>query len=50
MREDFVSLRGDFVDLRAQFDQGFAEMRGKFDAAAAGQQHIVGVLEHHQSG
>ena len=28
----------------AQVDKGFMEMRGKFDAAAAGQQHIVDLL------
>lgn len=44
LRQDFVDLRQDFVDLRQHVDSGFAEMRGKFDAAAAGQQHIVELL------
>jgi chromosome segregation ATPase len=29
----------------ARVDDGFIEIRGKLDAAAAGQQHIVGLLE-----
>lgn len=48
----FNALRQDFVDLREhvdgrfkQVDQGFTEMRGKFDAAAAGQQQIVDLLQ-----
>jgi len=52
MRQDFVDLRQDFaqgfeqVDQRFErVDQGFTEMRGKFDAAAAGQQQIVKLLE-----
>lgn len=56
LREDFVDLRKDFVDLRKDFadlsdhvDRGFTEMRGKFDAAAAGQQQIVDLL-HNLSG
>jgi len=51
MRQDFVDLRQDFVDLRTHVDSGFAqvdnaftEMRGKLDAAAAGQQQIVDLL------
>ncbi|MCH9759107.1 MAG: hypothetical protein K0U75_00415 [Actinomycetia bacterium] len=44
MRQDFVDLRQDFTDLCDHVDQGFAEMRGKFDAAAAGQQQIVDLL------
>ena len=43
-RQDFVDLRQDFVDLREHVDHGFTEMRGKFDAAAAGQQQIVDLL------
>ena len=31
--------------LQGHVDQGFTEMRGKFDAAAAGQQQIVDLLE-----
>ncbi|GFM19173.1 MULTISPECIES: hypothetical protein [Mycobacteriaceae] len=51
LRQDFVDLRQDFADLREhvdrrfeQVDQGFMEMRGRFDAAAAGQQRIVDML------
>ena len=33
------------MDLRSHVDNGFAEMRGTFDAAAAGQQRIIGLLE-----
>ena len=51
MRQDFAGLRQDFADLREhvdrkfeQVDQGFMEMRGRFDAAAAGQQQIVDLL------
>lgn len=52
LRQDFGALRHEFGDLRQEFDtlrdhvdRGFTEMRGKFDAAAAGQQQIVGLLE-----
>jgi len=45
MRQDFFDLRQDFADLREHVDQGFAEMRGKLDAAAAGQQQIVDLLQ-----
>lgn len=51
LRQDFTDLRGEFTDLRGEFtdlrdhvDKGFIEMRGKFDAAAAGQQQIVNLL------
>lgn len=51
MREDFVDLRRQFAALRQhldskfeQVDQGFVEMRGRFDAAAAGQRQIVDIL------
>jgi hypothetical protein len=58
MREDFTDFRKEMnnrfaaVDARfgavdARFgavDKGFAEMRGKLDAAATGQQQIVGLL------
>lgn len=58
MRQDFVDLRAEFGDLRAEFgdlraefgqlrgyvEHGFAEMRGKLDGAAAGQQQIVDLL------
>ncbi len=59
LREDFVDLRSDFGTLRSDFgtlrshfgvlredvDRGFTEMRGKFDAAAAGQRQIVDLLQ-----
>ena len=45
VRQDFVDLRQDFVDLRTHVDNGFTEMRGKFDVMAAGQQQIVGLLQ-----
>lgn len=41
----FNALREDFVDLRTHVDQGFTEMRGKFDATAAGQQQIVDLIQ-----
>jgi outer membrane murein-binding lipoprotein Lpp len=51
LRTDFTDLRTEVNDLRTEMnakfgevDKGFAEMRGKFDAAAAGQQQIVGLL------
>jgi len=58
MREDLTDFRtqvaAQFAQVDARFaqvdgkfeqvDRGFAEMRGKFDAAAAGQQQIVGLL------
>lgn len=45
MREDFVDLRQDFFDLRNHVDRGFAEMRGKLDATATGQQHIADLIQ-----
>lgn len=59
LRQDFVDLR-DHVDQRfeqvdrhfeqvdrgfEQVDRGFIEMRGRLDAAAAGQQRIVELIE-----
>ena len=40
----FNALREDLTDLRQQMNDGFTEMRGKFDATAAGQQQIVDLL------
>src|SRR6266568_2521513 len=47
----FNAMREDLTDLRTHVDTGFAvvergftEMRGKFDAAAAGQQQIAELL------
>ena len=45
MRQDFVDLRAEFGELRDQVDRGFAEMRGKLDATAAGQRQIVDLLQ-----
>lgn len=44
MREDFTDLRGEVTDLRRHVDDGFAEIRGRLDGAAAGQQQIVDLL------
>ena len=41
----FNALREDMNDRFNQVDNGFIEMRGKFDATAAGQQRIVELLE-----
>lgn len=41
----FNTLRGDFGDLRTHVDRGFTEMRGKLDATASGQQHIVDLIQ-----
>ena len=38
------AMREDLTDLRQRVDNGFAEMRGKFDATAAGQQQIANLL------
>ena len=40
----FNALRQDFVDIRTHIDNGFTEMRGKFDVMAAGQDQIVELL------
>jgi chromosome segregation ATPase len=40
----FNAMREDLTDLRQQMNNGFTAMRGKFDAAAAGQQQIVDLL------
>lgn len=45
LRQDFVELREDFGDLRDHVDRGFAEMRGKLDATATGQQHIADLIQ-----
>ncbi|MGB3352118.1 MAG: hypothetical protein WBB00_05020 [Mycobacterium sp.] len=41
----FNTMRQDFVDLRDQVDRGFAEMRRRFDATAAGIQQIAERLD-----
>jgi chromosome segregation ATPase len=38
------AMREDLTDLRSRVEDGFTEMRGKFDAAAAGQQQIASML------
>jgi chromosome segregation ATPase len=40
----FNATREDLNDLRSEMQHGFTEMRGKLDAAAAGQQQIVNLL------
>lgn len=52
LRADLTDLRAEVTDLRShvdrrfeQVDRGFMEMRGRLDAAAAGQQRIVELLE-----
>lgn len=41
----FNALREDMNDRFEQVNNGFAEMRGRFDATAAGQQHIVELIQ-----
>lgn len=38
------AMRQDLTDLRENVGNGFTEMRGRLDAAAVGQQQIVGLL------
>lgn len=45
MREDLLELRGHVDGRFDQTDRGFAEMRGRFDATAAGQQQIVELIQ-----
>lgn len=40
----FNATREDLTDLRSEMQHGFAEVRSKLDAAAAGQQGIVNLL------
>ncbi|MGH4007777.1 MAG: permease [Pseudonocardiaceae bacterium] len=44
MREDLTDLRTRVNDGFAQVDHGFAEMRGRLDATAAGLDQIAGLL------
>jgi len=47
MRREFAEVHRRFAEVYGKFDEvdnGFIEMRGKFDAAAAGQQQIVTLL------
>ncbi|MQA62275.1 MAG: permease [Actinophytocola sp.] len=41
---DVTEIRGEIRDFRQQMNNGFTEARGKLDAAAVGQQQIVGLL------
>jgi hypothetical protein len=43
-REDLADLRKHVDDGFAKVERGFTQMRGKFDAAATGQQQIVELL------
>lgn len=43
-RKATTALRQDCGDLRNRFDDGFSEMRARFDGLAAGQQQIVDLL------
>jgi hypothetical protein len=45
MRQDLTDLRQDMTDLRQHVDTGFAEVRGRLDATAAGQERIVELLD-----
>jgi outer membrane murein-binding lipoprotein Lpp len=45
MRQDIDSMREYMYAMREDMDNGFIEMRGKFDATAAGQQQIVELLQ-----
>ena len=44
MREDLTDLRANLTDLRTKVDDGFTAIRGQLDAAAAGQQQVVNLL------
>jgi hypothetical protein len=45
LREDFGDLRTEMNERFIEVDNGFVEMRGKLDAAAAGQQRIVELIQ-----
>ncbi len=44
MREDLADLRSNVGNFRSEVAGGFAEVRGKLDAAAAGQEQIASML------
>jgi len=44
VREDLTDLSSRVDSLSSRVDSGFTEMRGKFGAAAAGQEQIAGML------
>jgi len=45
LRADMVDVRQDVINLRQETAAGFTEMRSKFDVTAAGQQHIVELIQ-----
>lgn len=45
MREDLVDLRNHVDQESTMVDRGFTEIRGRFDAMAAGQRQIVDLLQ-----
>ena len=45
LREDMTDLRTEMNERFVLVDDGFIEMRGKLDTAAAGQQQIVDILQ-----
>jgi hypothetical protein len=45
LREDMTDLRTEMNERFTQVDDGFIEMRGKLDTAAAGQQQIVDIMQ-----
>lgn len=45
LREDMTDLRTAMNDRFEHVDNGFIEMRGKLDTAAAGQQQIVDLIQ-----
>jgi chromosome segregation ATPase len=44
MRTDLTAMRTDLTGLQQKVDNGFIEMRGRFDAAAAGHHQIADIL------
>ncbi|HEU5265676.1 MAG TPA: hypothetical protein VFU35_03205 [Jatrophihabitans sp.] len=53
MRSDLIDLRSDLTELQSEVRTGFAEVRGRLNGAAAGLEHITGLLNTliaHQSG
>ena len=46
----FNAMREDLIDLRQKVDTGFTEMRGKFDAMAAGLDQITKLIIQQERG
>ena len=46
---NFNAMRENLIDLRQEMNNGFIEMRGKFDATAAGLEQIVNLLTARES-